>query len=379
MISKDNVRELIGATLYGPGREKIGKVGTVFLDDTSGEPEWATVKTGLFGHNESFVPLQGAELSNGEVSVQHSMQRVKDAPNIDVDSGHLSESEERDLYRYYGVSPAGAAAPNTETDRAAAGGTTDSAEARTGTPAATDDRSTSGVPTPAPSTGPGPGMSDRAAASDTTTSTSDLSTEDASLRDTASGYAGAEGTSPSGAAAGPGVGAAPPETGTVPPETSAGTAQPAAAADSGGTITRSEERLNVGTEQAESGRARLRKYVVTEDVTQTVPARRETVRVEHEPIPEGERSAGSSPDAFTESEHEVVLHEERPVVSKEQVPVERVRMVTETETGQAEVREQARKERIDEGLPDDAGRHSSTGGDTGTASAPGDADDSQRG
>ena len=36
-------------------------------------------------------------------------------------------------------------------------------------------------------------------------------------------------------------------------------------------MTLSEERVNVGTQTREAGRARLRKYVVTENVTQTVP------------------------------------------------------------------------------------------------------------
>ncbi|MDP9427726.1 MAG: PRC and DUF2382 domain-containing protein, partial [Actinomycetota bacterium] len=42
-------------------------------------------------------------------------------------------------------------------------------------------------------------------------------------------------------------------------------------------MTRSEERLDVGTRSEEVGRARLRKYVVTENVTETVPVSREEV------------------------------------------------------------------------------------------------------
>ena len=49
-------------------------------------------------------------------------------------------------------------------------------------------------------------------------------------------------------------------------------------------MTRSEEELRVDKESREAGRARLRKYVVTEEETRTVPVTREKVRVEREPI-----------------------------------------------------------------------------------------------
>ena len=112
-------------------------------------------------------------------------------------------------------------------------------------------------------------------------------------------------------------------------------------------MTRSEERLAVGTQTREAGRARLRKYVVEEDVTETVPVSREEVRVEREPITEGNRGQAYDGPAISEEEHEVVLHEERPVVEKEAVPVERVRLGTETVTEERTVNETVRKEEID--------------------------------
>jgi uncharacterized protein (TIGR02271 family) len=113
-------------------------------------------------------------------------------------------------------------------------------------------------------------------------------------------------------------------------------------------MTRSEERLHVGTEQAEAGRARLRKYVVTENVTQTVPVSHEEVRLEREPITDANRGAATSGSDISEEEHEVTLHAERPVVNKDTVPVERVRLGTETVTEDHEVSETLRKEQIDD-------------------------------
>jgi uncharacterized protein (TIGR02271 family) len=112
-------------------------------------------------------------------------------------------------------------------------------------------------------------------------------------------------------------------------------------------MTRSEERLRVGTERVEAGRARLRKYIVTENVTQTVPVSHEEIRVEREPITDGNVDAATDGPAISEEEHEVVLHAERPVVGKETVPVERVRLDTETVTEQETVSDEVRKEQID--------------------------------
>jgi len=112
-------------------------------------------------------------------------------------------------------------------------------------------------------------------------------------------------------------------------------------------MTRSEEQLRVGTETQEKGRARLRKYVVTEQETVTVPVQREEVRIEREPITDANRGEALDGPAISEEEHEVVLHEERPVVQKEAVPVERVRLDKETVTEQRQVTEEVRKEQID--------------------------------
>jgi uncharacterized protein (TIGR02271 family) len=121
-------------------------------------------------------------------------------------------------------------------------------------------------------------------------------------------------------------------------------------------MTRSEERLDIGTERRSAGKARLRKYVVTENVTQTVPVSREEVRVEREPITEENRDRALSGDDLSSEEHEVELTEERVVVSKETVPVERVRLDKETVTEEQRVDEEVRKEQIEADTGTAAGR-----------------------
>jgi uncharacterized protein (TIGR02271 family) len=122
-------------------------------------------------------------------------------------------------------------------------------------------------------------------------------------------------------------------------------------------MTRSEEELRVGTAKRERGRARLRKYVVTEEVTQTVPVQREEVRVEREPITDANRDRATAGPDISEEEHEVVLHEEEVVAEKRAVPKERVRLDKETVTDEQTVSEQVRKEQIDaEGVEKKGGR-----------------------
>ena len=144
---------------------------------------------------------------------------------------------------------------------------------------------------------------------------------------------------------------------------------PPAADDDAGTpradggMTRSEERLLVGTERVATTRTRLVKYVVTEDVQITVPLRREEIRVEEVPLDapdpgpgesivgddQGRPAAGlpaAGSDRAGELPEEIVLHAERPVINVEVVPVERVRLRVETVEGQEQVTERVQREQI---------------------------------
>ena len=129
-------------------------------------------------------------------------------------------------------------------------------------------------------------------------------------------------------------------------------------------MTRSEEQLVVSTELWETGRARLRKFVTTEDIQITVQVRREGIRLEREEIPAGERRPVRDPDVFGPAEvfagrdggvvYEIILHEERPVVTTEIVPVERVRLTKVVETDDQVITGEVRKERIEAELPGEA-------------------------
>ncbi|WP_446038973.1 DUF2382 domain-containing protein [Streptomyces sp. SID1121] len=294
--------ELSGLTVYGKEGDKIGNVGQVYVDDVTGRPEWVTVKTGMFGMKESLVPLSGGRRMGEDLHVPHTKETVKDAPRLDADE-HLDPAQERALYEHYGLSGAGMGA---ETGTGAGMGTGDATEsgARTGT--------------------------------DTADMTSTTDTTDTTATATGTGTAAAMGTTSGAAAAADTSGSQ-----AFDPDKA-----PAASADlPNPEMIRSEEELHVGTVEREVGTARLRKVVVTENVTTSVPISHEEVRVIHEPI-DPASDAASRPN-IAEAETRVTLHAEQPVVRKETVAVERVRLETEKVTEEREVTSDVRKEQIE--------------------------------
>jgi uncharacterized protein (TIGR02271 family) len=272
MITQNDIARLNGADVYDTDGDKVGSVGQVYLDAEKGDPQWVTVKTGLFGTRETFVPLQDADVSGDRVTVAYAKQQIKDAPQVDAD-GALSQADEGELYTYYGLG------------NQYATGYQDRTTAEGGTGYAETSRDTGYADT---------GYAD-------------------SGRDTGSADSGRDTGSTTGEDA----------------------------------MTRSEERLVAGTRTEEAGKARLRKYVVTEQQQVTVPVSREEVRLEREPITEANRGSATSGPDITEAEHEVTLNAERPVVDTETVPVERVRLGKETVRDEESVSGEVRKEQIE--------------------------------
>ncbi len=239
MITSDQAALLMdSAEVVGSDGQRIGKVGQFYLDNSTGNPSWVTIKTGFFGGNESFVPLDDATASGDVLSVPYDKDRIKGAPNHSA-GAELSVEDEDELYAYYAV-----------------GRTTESSIRGLGV------------------------------GSDTALASSD----------SAEGY-----------------------------------------------LTRSEEQLHVGTQRVATGKARLRKFVVTEQQTVAVPLTHEEVQIVREPIAPGEIVNPS----IAEDVIEVTLTEEQVVVAKDAVAVERVRLQTGVVTEQQTVTESVRKEQIE--------------------------------
>jgi uncharacterized protein (TIGR02271 family) len=250
MSTAQELERTIGQDVYDVEGQKVGTAANLYASDLSGEPEWVTVKTGLFGSKESFVPLAGAHAEADGLHVGAPKDLIKDAPRID-DQGHLSEAEAAELYRHYNLR---STPRNTPDGRGMAGRDQDLAAGQGTMAGQTKDRKGSGREE----------------------------------------------------------------------------------------MIRSEERLRAGTETVETGKVRLHKRVVTEDQQVTVPVSHEEVRVVREPIEDG-RPGGEIGD----QDVEVTLHEERPVVAKETVAVERVGLDTETVREEQQVRDKVRKEQVE--------------------------------
>lgn len=308
----NNPDALVGLTAYDRTGEKIGSVERVYLDDRTGNADWVTVKTGLFGMKETFVPLKGATHDTDRLNVRYTKEAVKDAPRVDADQ-HLDEAEKNELYTHYGMTrPAAGAAGTNQPQR--------------------------------------PGRAD----------TGRMDTAGTAGTAGSAGTAGAAGMAGAGAGAGAagmaGAGAGAGERSDAGRHAGAAAREPAMRSGPGSDgkadeMIRYEERLRVGVEEQEVGHAHLRKTVETENVTTSVPVSHEEVRVVREPIREGDGAKGT----ISEAETEVTLHAERAVVRKETVPVERVRLETEKVTETKEVSDTVRKEKIEFDSPKDDG------------------------
>ena len=282
MNTHDNIDALTRSTVVDRDGDKVGGVGQVFLDDNTGHATWVTVNTGFFGTKETFVPLQDATIEGEQIRVPYEKKFIKDAPNVDVDQ-HLSAAEEEELYRYYNLQDAGYAADGRRDLE------------RDGIADVDRDR--------------------------------DLRREDRDLRDADRDLVDADRNFD-----------------VVDADRDRDLARDRDLdrdrnIAEGDSVVAHEERLNVGTERREAGRARLRKHVVTDTQNVEVPVQREELHVDREDLGGKPTDHRIGEDTADET---VTLYEERPVVSKETVATERVGVsketVSDTENVQADVR-----------------------------------------
>ena len=315
MLNENEARETIGTTAYSTDGEKIGKVGQLFLDDQTGRPEFITFFFFVLGTNEIYIPIADATLSSDRLTVPFDKEKVKGAPNVDAENGHLEPAEEQRLYEYYGL------ANDSDVDSGHRDGVQDGV--RTGT--AGHDTTTTGT-TDRDDDGLG---TDRLVGDSHNDTNAGIDSDTHRDSDT---HIGADTDRDTDATSGTGFRSEGHDT---------------SGPNTDDAMTRSEEHLQVGTTSQEVGRARLRKYVTTEEQTVTVPVQKEKAVLEREPITDGNVGDAVSGAPLSDEEHEVVLSEERVVVDKETTPVERVRLGTETVTDEETVTEEVRKEHIE--------------------------------
>jgi uncharacterized protein (TIGR02271 family) len=137
--SIDTAQSWQGRTMVDPAGDKLGTIDAIYIDDETGQPEWATVTSGLFTATTAFVPLAQAQAVGDSVQVPYDKTQVKSAPSMEAD-GQLSQDEEAKLYRHYGLEysehrsdsglPAGTPDDRDTVGRDTSGPTTDDAMTR---------------------------------------------------------------------------------------------------------------------------------------------------------------------------------------------------------------------------------------------------------
>jgi hypothetical protein len=283
--SVERARGWLGRVMIDRDSNKIGEVVDIYLDNETGRPEWAVVRTGLFGMRSSFVPLAEAREVGDELQVPHRRLQVKEAPNIEPD-GQLSEAEEAELYRHYGLDYDTVTLDN----GAPAGQTRAGPPGQPDQPEGTDQAGASTIRVPEPASAAAGGLADTGIDAEPSTPTpgsgnpglgrapaasvteSEQGRRDA--RDVLSATGGGEPVGPAGQNQFP-----------VGEEMSRPFVYETPGRPEGG----------AGTRRRQAGQVRLRRYLVTEVVTETEAGQRHEVRVQSEPVSDAEVDAVLTP------------------------------------------------------------------------------------
>ena len=308
MVSERDVAAAIGSTAYGSDGTSVGTVETFYTDDRTGATSWVSISSGLLGRRQVLAPAGDATFADGRLQLTVPADAVGRAPRLGGE--HISPEDEQALRQHYADA----------TSTGAGSGDVVTADERTTDEHTTAERTTAERTTEMPGRPVVPPAGDEPAGPPTATG------DDSSGRH--------------------------------------------AAGRGDGSMVRSEEQLHVGTEQVRARRVRVVKYVVTEEVQVTVPIRREEIRIEELPADDtragdqlvtegdplggpgdrtGDRTDGGTVPAAALTDglpDELVLHAERPVVTVEVVPVERVRLRTELVTGEESVTGAVQREQI---------------------------------
>jgi PRC-barrel domain/Domain of unknown function (DUF2382) len=241
----ETVRGWLGRVMVDRDGKRLGEITDIYLDRETDRPEWAVVHTGLFGLRSTFVPLAEATEVDNHIQVPHQRTLVKDAPNIEAD-GQLSEAEEAELYRHYGLDYDTVTADSDPTPSHPGGQGADADAPSSSVPTVTDGPAV-----------PPEGSAERR--------------DDGGLDD-----ADAVGSARPATAEGVGVGE--------------GVSRPFVYETPGPPPSRSG-----ASRRRQPGQVRLRRYLVTEVVTETETGQRHELRVEREPIDETEVPGAPAP------------------------------------------------------------------------------------
>ncbi|MBS2531503.1 YsnF/AvaK domain-containing protein [Catenulispora sp. NF23] len=282
--------QFLGKQMVGRDGQEIGAIDRVFVNDITGEPDWATVRIGVL-RREHVVPLEGAQLSGDAIRVPHFEATIKNSPKLDFDD-HLGPEDVAALAKHYGTT---AASPEESMNG--------------GSPQRTEGQ-----------------MRSRAAAE----------TGGQTRQDVRSGTSGDMSGGTSGERTAENI--------QVPQDL-----HREATLDA----TRYGERLHVAKENREAGRVRLRKYAEQTPVEQRVELHHETYEVVRVAIDDPAQGPGKHGD-WSEQVEELVLFDEQVHATKEVVPLERIVIRKKVISEEKVIRDTVRTEQFEIIEPDSA-------------------------
>ena len=320
--------QLVGAPVIDTAGQAVGTIEQVFRDDVDGTPSWARIRSGQGLH---FVPLAGSSLTNaGGLNVPFDSDKILSEPNLGVDR-HMSVDQEEELRKYFGLNVPAQAQPS-EPGGQSGQATQAAAQAKAGQ-------------APAGQAQAGRTQSGQAQAGNAQSGTTQTGMAQPGMAQPGMAQPGTTRpeTTPPGAAQ---PGTTRPDLATQPGKADPARMpadQPASAQSPAEWLVRSEERMSVNLETSEIGRVTLHKHIDTEQVQQTVHGFHEEYEIERAPITKDDQVTGN----LAESEQQVILHEGKPIISKETVPVERVRLSVKKVDEDKTVSGEIRKERIE--------------------------------
>jgi hypothetical protein len=289
--SIETVRGWLGRVMIDRDGNRIGEITDLYLDNETGRPEWAVVRTGLFGLRSTFAPLAEATEVGEQVQIRHQRAQVKDAPNIEPD-GQLSEAEEAELYRHYGLDYDAVVADSGPPTGTAIGPADEVAgpeiDEPTGTPAVGADRNPrTAVDQPTDTTGastlagsPSGGPADTRSYGQPGPPTRQPDRADSDQGSAAGTIEGDHWRRDTRADEAPATGMTEPSRPSTqdPFPVGEGESQPFVYETPG------QPKPGSGARRRQPGQVRLRRYLVTEVVTETASGQRHEVRVEREPV-----------------------------------------------------------------------------------------------
>jgi hypothetical protein len=95
------VADWLGKQIIDRDGVRIGKLRDVYVDVETDQPQFGTVKEGIFERHLTFVPLTGVQVTPESLQITATKESVRSAPDLDLHGEELSQADESSLYHHF--------------------------------------------------------------------------------------------------------------------------------------------------------------------------------------------------------------------------------------------------------------------------------------